>query len=55
MARKLDTAPLGRSPILVVRVPAALIEQLDRKAQARGVPRSEVAREALTRGLGRRR
>ena len=43
--------PGGRDPVVPVRLPREMLDQIDAEASAEGVSRSDAVRQAIDRGL----
>ena len=62
MARSITEIPkrrgrpaTGKDPLVTLRLPQAMIDALDKKAEAEGVSRSEAMRQLIEAGLAKKR
>jgi predicted DNA binding CopG/RHH family protein len=53
--KKVGRPATGRDPTITVRLPSEMIEQIEQEAALQKTGRSQVIREALQKGLGRKR
>jgi predicted transcriptional regulator len=55
LKKKVGRPATGRDPTITVRLPPEMIEQIEQEATLQNTGRSQVVREALQKGLGRKR
>jgi predicted DNA binding CopG/RHH family protein len=53
--KKVGRPATGRDPTITVRLPSEMIEQIKQEAVLQKTGRSEIIRNALQKGLGRKR